>query len=105
MLPVLLLVFRGLREPDAASRAAIGSKFGKIAVALSDARQPQLPRADRTSRLHRVVITNRSHQISECQHGYLGLLFRLRTKRSPDAVWNLSKSRTFKRPSEIQTHV
>ena len=65
------LIFRGFREPDSATGAAIGSKLGKIAIARRDARQPQLPRADRTCRLHRVVITDRSHQVSECQHGNL----------------------------------
>jgi hypothetical protein len=39
-----------------------------------------LPRADRTCRLHRVVITDRSHQVSEYQHGNLEPFFRLRTK-------------------------
>jgi hypothetical protein len=90
MLLVSFLVFGGLREPDTASSAAIGSQLSKIAVARRDPRQTQWPRADRACRLQRVVITDRSHQVSECQHGNLGLFF---NAPLAGALWDFSSER------------
>jgi len=99
------LVLRGLGQPDTASGAAIGSQLGNIAIARRDARQPQRPRADRACRLQRVVITDRSHQVSESQHGNLVLFFRHPCHARAGSLVGTFTTGTFKRPGEIQTHV
>ena len=91
------LVLRGLREPDTTSGAAIGSQLGNIAITRGDARQAKRPRTDRTCRLQRVVIADRSHQVSECQHRNLEL-FLWASRQAPEPMRLWSPCRNFQAP-------